>query len=315
MKSYFKIILFNFVGVLVLFSLLEICIGLLIADIKLAGTSKELLVDSVFQSSPGLRKNYSGESSGMKKKTNNFGGWLYTTEIDTQKAIELYLGDSVTMGIGVDNDSTFAGRISNNINILNLSLIGYSIKDYKNILQTVFANRLLKNKIHKVRIFWTLNDIYHFSTIRLTPAIEKDNVFYSVIDFLRKNSKAYIYLKNVVSDRAKVYYEYDSQYYNRENEYYKKSIKTIEDISILCDKLKVELVFYLLPYEYQLRMGYNRTNYPQQLLLEDLMKFNDKVIDLGYKLNDYSDSSKLLYLYGDGIHLSNFGHKVISEIL
>jgi len=62
-------------------------------------------------------------------------------------------------------------------------------------------------------------------------------------------------------------------------------------------------------------MGYNSTNYPQQLLLEDLMKFNDKVIDLGYKLNDYSDNSKLLYLYGDGIHLSNFGHKVISEIL
>jgi len=140
-------------------------------------------------------------------------------------------------------------------------------------------------------------------------------VFFSVIDFLRKNSKTYIYLKNVVSDRAKVYYEYDRQYYNRENEYYKKSIKTIEDISILCAELKVELVFYLLPYEYQLRMGYNSTNYPQQLLLEDLMKFNDKVIDLGYKLNDYSDNSKLLYLYGDGIHLSNFGHKVISEIL
>ena len=68
---------------------------------------------------------------------------------------------------------------------------------------------------------------------RLTPAIEKDNLFFSVIDFLRKNSKTYIYLKNVVSDRAKVYYEYDRQYYNRENEYYKKSIKTIEDISIL----------------------------------------------------------------------------------
>jgi len=54
MKSYIKIILFNFVAVLVLFSLFEISIGMLITDIKLAGTSKELLVDSVFCTSPGL---------------------------------------------------------------------------------------------------------------------------------------------------------------------------------------------------------------------------------------------------------------------
>jgi hypothetical protein len=57
------------------------------------------------------------------KYSNALGGWKYKKQIADSLNKWLLLGDSVTMGIGIDNDSTFAGimdksfRDVNRINI------------------------------------------------------------------------------------------------------------------------------------------------------------------------------------------------------
>jgi hypothetical protein len=57
------------------------------------------------------------------KYSNALGGWNYKKQIADSLHKWLLLGDSVTMGIGIDNDSTFAGimdksfRDVNRINI------------------------------------------------------------------------------------------------------------------------------------------------------------------------------------------------------
>ena len=59
-----------------------------------------------------------------------------SVKIDTTKKSWLILGDSVTMGIGAEADSTFAGILHSSldsINILNPSIIGYNNIDYLNV--------------------------------------------------------------------------------------------------------------------------------------------------------------------------------------
>jgi lysophospholipase L1-like esterase len=68
---------------------------------------------------------------------------------------------------------------------------------------------------------------------------------------------------------------------------------------------------YLLPYEYQLRKGIKN---PQQLFSEALKSHNIPVNDLAPAFAKQGNI-KSLYLYGDGIHFSEKGHRVVAEFL
>ncbi len=311
------IILYNILVVLFLLLISEGLIRLFDDKIQPQGTSEDLIKDNEYYSSFGLSPGAVGISNGKIVNVDKNGFRKSSIEVDTSKDSWLFLGDSVTMGIGVENDSTFAAIINKKlpeINILNPSTIGWSVYDYENVVKYFLANKASKFRIKKVFIFYCLNDLYDSEINKKMPGGEFRKFFGDFLRTIRLNSRLFIFIKNIFSDRPKAYFEYDKQFYNTTNTVFVKAIKSITEINSLCEKSGVDFIFTALPYEYQLRRKTNSQN-PQQLIVNKLTSERIKAYNLSNKYFNKNIDSKLLYLYSDGIHFSNYGHKLIAEFL
>lgn len=318
-KSYLKIIIFNLTVIALLFLLFEFFIRLFIPEIKLAGTSASLIVDSVYNSTPGLEINTSGYSSGALKTTNHYRCWKYKKPVSKTSKKILIIGDSVTMGLGVSNDSTFPGilnSIEDTFDVLCPALIGYSSFDYLNIADYFLSEKVKDISINEVQIFWTLNDLYSNFPDKNGPSVTPDNFFFNLVDYLRRNSKSYIFIKNLFSDRSKAHFDYDNQFYIKDKKIFQSAIDHLKEISVKCQSKKIRLTVFILPYEYQIR-NYNKTDIfkAQETLLTYLKDMHIQVIDFSPAFKDYYKSSNKYYLWGDGIHFSEEGHKLIANFV
>jgi len=129
MKKFLKLVLINIIAVLLILIFFELIVRYFYPEIVLSGTSSSLLKDNVYFDSPGIVRNSSGECYGVIKASDSLGFWKYNKVNFSKKRTKwLFLGDSATMGIGVENDSTFAGIVNSSLDtveVLNPSLIGY----------------------------------------------------------------------------------------------------------------------------------------------------------------------------------------------
>ena len=325
MKRYLLIVSYNIAVIVILALLLESAVRIFVPGINLSGTSANLVVDSLYNDSPGIRSDTIGTSGGVEKATNDYHSWKYFKPVNGGVRRLLYLGDSVTMGISVENDSTYAGIVNDNdsIRIVNPSLIGYSSKDYLNVFNSFVEQNRFDLRFSSVVLFWTLNDLYSNYPDENQPGFSADGFLNGVVNFFRHNSKAYHFLRNLFSDRSKAYYDYDRQFYTENNPLLSGSIDNIRQISSVCDSLGVKLRVVLLPYEYQVRnygeskSGLSRQDifYPQELMKEKLKGLNITVTDLREAFRDDYKDSRSYYLYGDGIHFNNKGHRLIAAYL
>jgi len=312
-----KFIIYNIILVTVLFLLTELSVRLFYPSIQTKGTSKNLLVDKFYFYSPGLRNNAIGESNGVIKIVNQNRFWKYNKK-DISNNIILYLGDSVTMGLGVENDSTFAGRINNyhkNVSIINPSLIGYSHKDYLNLVKHFIINQQNSLQISEVNVFWCLNDVYSELPEMDSPELNFGNFIDEVVIFFRRNSKLYHFLKKNFSDRPKSYYLFDKQFYSLSDPNYKSAIESLKFINTILSKMNIDFKVILLPYEFELRNEFDVSKSPQSLLSQSLSSIGIRVFDLLPMILEKHIPPEDLYLYGDGIHFSNKGHKLIADIM
>lgn len=314
----FKIIFWNILIVILLFFLLEVTIRISFPEIQLSGLDRRVLQSDVYYTSTGLKKNSKGESNGIIKEVDENGFWKYENNKRRSSRKILILGDSATMGLGVENDSTFAGLLNaylNNVEFYNASLIGYSSLDYLNVTRSLIKSRENDLKITDIFIFWCLNDIYtNFPDLK-SPETKSDLVK-TLSNFLGKNSKIYHLLKNTFSDRPKAYFNYDKQFYLSDNEQLKKSFFDLQQIAQIADSAKIDVSIFLLPYEYQIRnLNGSKIFQPQvtfKYLLEDL---KIDVTDCSPAFNQFNLNSRYLYLYGDGIHFSKPGHRLIAKYI
>ncbi len=316
MKKIISLVLYNIIAVIIILFILEFFVRLLHPEIKSQGTDKQLILDNAYNDSPGFKPGSKGTSNGVDLTVDNYGLRQMSIPVDTNKVSWLLIGDSVTMGLGVESDSTFAFQLqtqNRNVNILNSGYFGYSIKDYKN----VFDHFLAKKKelhIQKILLCWCLNDIY-FGEIKEyeTPGGGIRYFFNDVLTWLRWNSRLYTFVKTYVSDRPKEYYEFDKHYYKTETPLFSKTVKTLTEFNEECKKRNIEFRVVLLPYEYQLR---EKDNYQPQALLKNQLETNGvKVTDIYFYKTKEMTNSKLYYLFGDGIHFSPAGHKWIADVI
>ncbi|MCX6174250.1 MAG: SGNH/GDSL hydrolase family protein [Ignavibacteriales bacterium] len=320
-KKLLKLSIVNVLIILLLFLLLEITVRLLFPQIHLSGSSSALFKDSVYFNSAGLVPNSIGTSYGVKKEVNSNGFWKYNNSspsIDKKKKW-LFLGDSITMGIGVDNDSTFPGIINSeidNVEILNSAMIGYSSLDYLNIVKKLIQKDGNVIGVQKIFIFWCLNDIYDFYPTSNSPDYREKGILGKVVKFLSANLKTWQLLKELFSDRQRDYFLYDYQFYEYSNPLFNKSIANIEKCASIARLNNIDISVIILPYEYQIR-NFNKKELflPQQLFQKKFESIGIKIYDILKDLKPYMNNSKSLYLFGDGIHFSEQGHKLISKIL
>lgn len=318
MKKITFILAVNLFVALLLIFLSELMIRVLYPEIKFPGTQSSLIENDVYYSSPGLIPESSGLSNGLIKTVDKNGFWKYSIANEDSAKKILFLGDSITMGIGVESDSTFAGILNNDLNaisVLNPSLIGYSSEDYLNVVTTLISDQKNEPGISQVFLFWCLNDVYNSSIAIASPGFNSTGLVDRLIAFLRKNSKLYHFLKSATTDRPEAYYLFDEQFYDPDNENFRASIDNLVQIKSILDSSNVDLKIMLLPYEYQLRESTDDLLSPQEALKSFLEDKSIYVRDITEDLRKNSIDSKDLYLFGDGIHFSNDGHKSIGKIL
>ena len=302
--------------------LVEAAVRVAIPEITPQGTDGGLFADSVYADTPGPRPGASGLSNGARFSAVDvagYGFWRYAGGHDPSLGSWLLLGDSVTMGLGVDPDSTFAGRLAREvpgINVLNPSMPGYSGRDYVAVARALIpGSGTSRVDLSRVLVLWCLNDIYSSAGPVADPDQTVRDVGGSFLSFARRHLHVYQFLKAALFDRPRRYWEYDSRLY-REELLVSRSAGDIAAIAALGSERRIEVTVVLLPYEYQLRQGRGDGIWlPQERMSARLRAIGIVPLDPSRYLLDRVEEPAQLYLYGDGIHFSSRGHELISRFL
>ncbi len=318
MKKHLVFCLYNFIIIIILGLIGELTTRYFFPQIQLQGTTKNLFVDNAYFCSSGLTPGSCGFSNGVSVKISPFGFRECSTKIDTSQISWLILGDSVTFGIGVEADSTVAGRLQSSLrslNILNPATLGYAIQDYENLVNHFIFKQNNKFRIAKILLFWCLNDIYLVVPDWETPGGSWRYLLGDVLKFIRCHSRFYMLCKTTFFDRPKSYYLFDEKFYETNRPEFRNAIQKINTISEICHSQKIDFAVVLLPYEFQFRKIGSIRDQPQMVMKRELSKLGIKCLDPLHYLCAQGIASKKMYLFGDGIHLSKAGHKAIAEFL
>lgn len=315
MKKTALLIGYNVVAVIFLFLLSELAVRLFIPRITTQGTTRAIIADSLYGSTYGLKPQSAGKSHGAPVEVDRYGFRKCGGKIETSRASWLFLGDSVTFGPGVEGDSTFTGIVQagiDSLNVLNPSTSGYHVKNYRDVFTALAIEDRHHLGIERVTIFWCLNDVYTNVPFDEIPGGKIRYLFSDFLSFAKTHSRLYHFLKNLLFDRPKSYYLFDKQFYDRENPEFQRAIDTILEISDSCRQRGIWFDLILLPYEYQLRTG----DFAPQDLMEEVLTNAGIRIKRPFQTDaeKYPDF-KAFFLYGDGIHFSNYGHRRLAEFM
>ncbi len=265
------------------------------------------------ENTPGIRigwqPNATGISFGIPVVIDRF-GCRYMAAPTHPETSWLILGDSVTFGVGVETSATFVGRLQQafpTVKIWNTAVVGYSIENYRDVLQTFLTTR---HEISRVLLFYCLNDLYE--PLKSLPQPTKSE---KLLSFLRRNSKFYMLLKRFVTDRSQAYFFYDFQLYTSANPQFPRTLQLLDVMQDALRSRGIKFVVILLPYEYQVRKKQERYLKPQNLITSHLKASKICYIDAYGYFARASEDSRQFYLYGDGMHFSPKGHERLFRLL
>lgn len=291
---------------------MEFSIRVFLEDIVTQGTDRDILQEEAFGITPSLKPNSEGYVFGEKVEV-DANGFLKNKCVSAKKKRRkvLFFGDSVTMGVGVDSDSSFAARLQqyycDSVAIDNLSLIGYNVNDYSRIVQGLSKQSKLK-EYDEVVFFFCLNDNFLYQKSDL-PA--KETFGTTIKNYLLSHSYLYVWCVKSLSDASADYYQNDKKYYYEEAALDNFDLRLSEIQSNLNCKVRV----IVLPYEFQLRENYYEQNIPQDVLRIFSKKHHFDFHDCRNFASKTKGDKKDLFLYADGIHFSNEGHRVLASYL
>lgn len=295
--------------------ILELSVRLFMPQVIPQGTSKQLYRDSVYATSSGLAPGAVGFSNGALVRVDQYGFRATSVPVDSTKKSWLLIGDSVTMGIGVQADSTFAGRLQqkqDSLDVLNAALIGYNVSDYLNVARALIADGRYGFDIRKVSLFWCLNDIYDNVPVVEVPGGKLRHWFSGSLAWLRSKSRLYQLVKGTLFNRPRAYFEFDSRFYNAESPEFLAALDKLDKISAMCEARDIRFEVLLLPYAWQ--FSDRQTLFYPQALMEEALRGMDIPVRRPLQMVKPEHSADL-YLFGDGIHFSNRGHKLLAREL
>jgi lysophospholipase L1-like esterase len=252
----------------------------------------------------------------------------------------LVLGDSVSVGNGVEAEQTYPSLLEEKLGkkVLNASVTGYRIVDYVEVLGNIVDNF----KPQLVIIGICLNDVSPTSQANIVGLARKKkadgevtpderrypNMFVRTLRYINDNyldfhtflgsySRTYVLVKSLATDSARDHFLADELYYD--------DPQTIEVLSSQFTKLKrlltdeKPLVLFIFPYEYQLRAGSLEVLEPQKIIKEAGHRAGVTIYDLYDELAEYLKAnrlpSKAIYLFNDPLHFNSVGHHAIAELV
>lgn len=306
-----KRIAINIITVIVFLVAIEIISNRTLSRIYNREFDSSLIVDYKYFTSSGLKENAEGKVWGKEFHTDNSGCRKNKPAVDLKKKKWLFIGDSVTEGVGVDDTSTFSSLCSEEFtehNLCNYSLIGYSTSDYVNVLKSVLEK---DSTTELVTLFYCLNDVYGNTKTKDLPVMAKQNFVGKLNSILQNSCSTYKLFKLFFYQKSNRYYRYDLQFYNKEDAHFIHAMNDLHFCDSLCKAKNIYFNVVMLPYQSQLR---DKNFEPQQLVKQfcetDSIEFSDAAEYLKEQIEINS-----LYLFADEIHFSEKGHKAISDFL
>jgi lysophospholipase L1-like esterase len=305
----------------------------LTGGVKPISNSRGLFVVGAFGHSKGNAKNVEAVSFGEKVYTDKFGFRVpkgYKEDGSKQYAgTILILGDSVAFGVGVKEQFTLAALTRAALptsRVYNSAVIGYNSYDYENVIDNFLPSH---PEITRVLLLYCLNDLNSDSAAlidgELNTRQQKTNLFDSarhvgiiagMNEFLRANSLLYVYLKGLLTDPQMRFYKADSLYYNADNNaLFTKNIQPIVNIANALKARHIPFTVIIAPYEVQLRKTAEAPPEPQKKLSAFFRTNGIDFIDPAPDFLAKGISSKEFYLYGDPMHFSEMGHRVMFDAL
>jgi len=329
----------NIVLLVIIIVAVELAVRLIFPEINPQGERSDMYELHKFAGTYGLLPNIEGESFGAKIITDSTGFRIDPSLPRRKKEKEtiLVLGDSVTLGIGVDACDTYPfmlQRMLRDCRIINAAATGYFVSDYINVLKTI----LPKLDVDGVIIGLCLNDFSNLSQAHIKEVLNEDYklrypnpivrflkyISTDLFDFnkyLRVHSRAYRLIKHLSTDTSKNYFLADYAYYNIPQ----NQDLIAGELMRLRDLLKAEkkwIILFILPYEYQLREAVSAEadiTKPQRMITEIASAEGLEAIDLlpFYKkaCKDLKGGPKSLYLFDDAMHFSAEGHEVAARAI
>lgn len=302
---------------LVILLLLEAGTRILLPEINFQDTDRALQRQLAYGNSYGWEPNATGICFGKQVTIDEY-GFRKLTCPQKYDSSWLVLGDSVAFGVGVDTQDTFVQLLQNslpNIRVWNTSVIGYDMRNYRDTLNHFTVETQIIPRPQRVLLFICLNDIDLQSTFNKDLSVTTFKSVESLLSFLRRRSKFYMFIKNVVFDRSRAYFLHDLQLYQKKGPELEESLNIINDMNTSLRDRNIEFMVVILPYEYQLRKKEEQNLLPQQLLSAYLKEKGIPYID-AYEYFERADGDKRQYfLYGDFAHFSKKGHQVVADLL
>ena len=266
---------------------------------------------------------------GKKSKTdkNGFRIPLNNYSFKNDKNSILILGDSVTFGVGVKEKDTFIGISRNKIqkNLYNAAIFGHNIESYLYILKKNYKK--FDDEINEVVIFLCLNDIVPYQGAVLKEKDEKKNkinnfqtnIFKNSFSvkiniFLRERSSLFVLLKGFLTNPVERHFNYMKVLYDSKTNL-KSFEKNINEIDKFLNKNNLQYRYVILPYAYQVKNDCKKDFLNSQEKIKRI--FNKKKLNYIDYTNEFckNSNSSNLFLRYDPVHLSNYGHRFVSDLL
>jgi lysophospholipase L1-like esterase len=238
----------------------------------------------------------------------------------------VFVGDSVTFGVGVPDEKTFVELFAAahpDVRTINAAVIGYSLEDY-----IAAVRRLLEQPgpaPRHVFLGFCLNDVSPSSKAEILASLEgppasapaEGGLLATLNAFLRERSKLYLVLKSLLVDSSRGYYAADAPRY-ADRETMKRALDALEEIKRMLAARDVGLTVLILPYEYQFRAPDPTTAWGPQGVVRSLLEragidYVDLAPDFAAGIERSERRSKEYYLYNDPMHLSPLGHALVAD--
>ncbi len=306
-----KTIAINILIILILLLVIEVVSRMALQKLYNRDFDSSLIVDNKYFISSGLKENSTGMVWGKPFHTDEMGRRKNKTTFDSKKKKWLFIGDSVTEGVGVDDTSTFSSLLSeelNEYNICNYSLIGYSTTDYVNVLKSVISN---DSTTELVTLFYCLNDVYGNAKAEELPVMAKQNIIGKLNELLQNRCATYKLIKLFFYKNSDRYFIYDLQFYENESENFGEAMNDLHTCDSLCKSKNIYFNVVMLPYQSQLR---SRNFIPQQFVKGFCQENAIYFSDASEYFSKQPDINRL-YLFADEIHFSDKGHKAVADFL
>ena len=299
--------------------LLELCTRLIRPDINFQDTERSLLREKVFGETEGWQPNASGISFGTRATIDEF-GFRKLASPDKPAASWLILGDSVTFGVGVADEEIYVQLLQNDlptVKLWNTAMIGYNIKDYRNVLHHFTVARQNRPDIKRVILFFCLNDLDLGQRLEKGqgPSLGTPGFAAQIMSYLRRHSKFYMLAKNAMSDRSRVYFLNDLQLYKEDGEDFKLATNMLSEMQTFLQARGIDFTIVIPPYEYQLRTKDEKHLIPQKLLTAYFKEKGIAYIDAYEHFARFGGDVSQNFLYADFAHLSTNGHRLMYNLL